>query len=267
MKKLLKRRTQKMVKNYLKYILLAIFTIQISSCTHTHLVSRQTPDLWAQQVNSNSGNNPGIIRFKEAMILKAENIRISGEMVNWTDQQSQQKMSATIHELQKITLATEGEDALKKRGMIHYKKGMVSIVENIHIAGDSASWTDRETQKKVTTNLNELKEITLIKKGKGAGEGFLAGLTGGFVSGFLIGLASGDDQRSETGWNIALSAEENGLLAGILLGGVGGLLGLASGASSGSKDKYILIDEPSDKPRVISSGKTIRSPVSVRRKF
>jgi len=205
METLLRHRTQKRVKSCLKSILLAVLAIQISSCTHTHMVIRQQPDAWAHRVNAT---------------------------------------------------------AEKNRGKVYFKNGDVALAKYIYVSGDSVNWIERVSREKASANLNEVRTFTLVKKGKGAVEGLLVGLADGFAGGFLIGFASGDDPP---GW-FSFSAEEKGLLTGIVLGGLGGLLGLASGATSGSKDKYILSDEPADKPSGTSVDNAIRSPVSVHRK-
>ncbi len=151
--------------------------------------------------------------------------------------------------------------AEKKRGKVYFKTGDVALAQKISVSGDSLSWTERFSREKTSANLNEIKTITLIKKGKGAWEGFLAGLASGFAGGFMVGLLSGDDPP---GW-FSFTAEEKGLILGVPLGVLGGLTGLIVGKNSGSKDKYILSDEPADKPRVISIGKTARWPIPVRK--
>ncbi len=153
--------------------------------------------------------------------------------------------------------------AEKNRGKVYFKNRDVALAQKISVSGDSVNWTDRLSRETASVNLNEVSTITLIKKGRGGGEGFLLGLAGGVLGGVLIGLISGDDPPRNF---LGFSAEQKAKMFGASLGVLGGLTGWIIGKNFGSKDKYILINESPDKLRVISVDKAIRSQVPVRGK-
>lgn len=82
-------------------------------------------------------------------------------------------------------------------------------------------------------------KVTDVRHGRGAAEGAGIGALIGAATGAAIGLADGDDECSPEGWCfLAFTAGEKAVIAGVLLGGVGGVIGLVAGAITGSKFVY-----------------------------
>lgn len=87
-------------------------------------------------------------------------------------------------------------------------------------------------------------KVTEIRHGRGALEGAGIGFLIGAVAGAAIGFADGDDECSPEGWCfVAFSAEEKAVIAGIGIGGIGGLIGLVAGGLSGSRFVYSYGDQ------------------------
>jgi hypothetical protein len=86
---------------------------------------------------------------------------------------------------------------------------------------------------------NEIVRIEDTSHGLGAVQGLGIGVGIGALTGALIGYSSGDDECSEDSWCILqFTAGEKAVLAGIALGGLGGLVGLVVGAAKGSTTIY-----------------------------
>jgi len=130
------------------------------------------------------------------------------------------------------------------------RKGQITLVNgrgyagrDFHLAEDSTHWRDLNTNKAQSISTSQIREISIKKSGRGAWEGFGVGLLAGAAIGAVIGFASGDDPGAdEPGLEnlFAITAGEKALRSGVYLGGLGGLVGLSVGATTGSKDKFVL---------------------------
>jgi len=126
------------------------------------------------------------------------------------------------------------------------RKGQVILVDgraydgrDFHLADDSTHWRDLNTNKAQSISTSQIREISIKKSGRGAWEGFGLGLASGAALGAVIGLGSGSDPE-DASLVFGASAGEKALGYGIVFGAGGGLVGLAAGASTGSKDKFVL---------------------------
>lgn len=98
----------------------------------------------------------------------------------------------------------------------------------------------RDTQGNVVP-YESVGSVEHVSHGMGALEGLGLGVLIGGGVGAVSGLASGDDRCDDTENECDVfnfTAGEKAILFGILIGGVGGLVGLAVGAVKGSKDVY-----------------------------
>jgi len=114
---------------------------------------------------------------------------------------------------------------------------------DFHLADDSTHWRDLNTNKAQSIPTSQIREIAIKKSGRGALEGFGIGLLAGAATGAVIGFASGDDPGADgQGFESLLqyAAAEKAGMGAILVGGIGGLVGIPIGASTGSKDKFVL---------------------------
>jgi len=117
------------------------------------------------------------------------------------------------------------------------------IVDRLQITPDSTFWRNPSGGNTESVPTSEVKSVVVRNRGRGALEGFGLGTLIGFGVGVLIGLISGDDPGAGAGRIFSFTAEEKAGMFGILLGVPGGLLGLLAGASTGSKDKFIIEDK------------------------
>jgi hypothetical protein len=105
-----------------------------------------------------------------------------------------------------------------------------------------------ENATKVDVRLNELRGLSIEKRGsflKGLGIGVLSGA----VTGALLGFLSGDDkQEQENRWAIlSFSAEQKALVSGLFFGVVGGAIGGIAGALKGADESITLDGMSSEK--------------------
>lgn len=85
----------------------------------------------------------------------------------------------------------------------------------------------------------EIVRIEETSHGLGAAQGFGIGAGIGVLTGAVIGLSSGDDECNDDQFCIfEFSAGEKAVIAGIALGGLGGLIGLVVGAAKGTTTIY-----------------------------
>ncbi len=105
----------------------------------------------------------------------------------------------------------------------------------VSTGSDSTSWLVTPPPSRHVVATSTVRHLTVIKRGRGAWEGFRAFLIAGTAVG-LLGFASGDDSSGY----ISFTAEEK-LAFGIAVGAVyGALIGAPLGALIGSKDRYAL---------------------------
>ena len=110
--------------------------------------------------------------------------------------------------------------------------------QGVLVTPDSTSWLDPRTDDLRTVPTEQVLELQLVSHGKGALQGFGIGVLSGAVTGAFLGIADGDDPRSD-GFNIMrFSAAQKAAMGAVVLGGLGGLAGLPLGASVGSRDIY-----------------------------
>lgn len=87
----------------------------------------------------------------------------------------------------------------------------------------------------------EIKTVTIVRRGTGALEGLGIGAGVGALAGILLGLADGDDEcNTGRGSDFCSNrtAADNAFVLGIVVGGLGGLIGLAIGGVAGSDFVY-----------------------------
>jgi len=131
-----------------------------------------------------------------------------------------------------------------REGWIKLSTGGVIAGQDIQISSDSTLWREPDSNQRQSVATSQIREISIKNSGRGAWEGFGIGLLAGAVTGAVIGFASGDDP--EQGLEILplslfqITAEQKAAIGAILGGGIGGLVGLPIGASTGSKDKFVL---------------------------
>jgi hypothetical protein len=105
-----------------------------------------------------------------------------------------------------------------------------------HVDVSPAGYGLREPNGQVVP-FGNVREVVVVKRGRGALEGLGIGALIGAGTGAVMGLASGDDQ-CEGFCLFQMTAEEKAVVGGILMGSLGGLVGLVVGAVRGSRDVY-----------------------------
>lgn len=120
--------------------------------------------------------------------------------------------------------------------------------KHIFVERDSVFWLNPGMEvlgsRHISGHISNIREISLISYGKGVVEGFVTGAAIGFAGGFFIGYADGDDPPSNEPFGdfLRFSAGEKGLILGVALGGIGAIVGIVTGAISGSREKMIIKD-------------------------
>lgn len=87
----------------------------------------------------------------------------------------------------------------------------------------------------------KIRRVTEERTLRGMGEGFLIGAGAGILAGVVVGFADGDDPpcMGDHQWLcFSLTGGEKAVVFGVLLGGLGGVLGVAVGAVRGSRMIY-----------------------------
>lgn len=118
--------------------------------------------------------------------------------------------------------------------------------KHIFVVRDSVFWLNPGMEvlgsRHISGHISNIREISLISYGKGVAEGFVTGAAIGFAGGFFIGYADGDDPPSNEPFGdfLRFSAGEKGLILGVALGGLGAIVGIVTGAISGSREKMII---------------------------
>jgi hypothetical protein len=83
--------------------------------------------------------------------------------------------------------------------------------------------------------LEEVREVKVVKRARGALDGALIGLGVGALSGLVLGLAAGDSpNREDCGY--PCTGAEKGELTAAVYGGIGTVLGAIVGAAIGHRD-------------------------------
>ena len=134
-----------------------------------------------------------------------------------------------------------------REGWIKLSTGGVIAGQDIQISSDSTLWREPDSNQRQSVATSQIREISIKNSGRGAWEGFGIGLLAGAATGAVIGFASGDDSGADGQELLSLplswfqvNAEQKVTIGAILGGGIGGLVGLTIGASTGSKDKFVL---------------------------
>jgi len=114
--------------------------------------------------------------------------------------------------------------------------GRALHVTDLDIAPDVASYVDANGQMQAVAT-DAIRQVTFVRRGRGALVGIGIGLLGGGGGGALVGLASGmscgaDDWFCGPGFNAAVF--------GTVFGAIGGVVGLATGTARGHRTVYRL---------------------------
>ena len=138
----------------------------------------------------------------------------------------------------------------RKKGahvMIQKKDGKTIIGELLTVKSDVIILMNSLDQTGITQSVNDIKKITIVKKGrffKGLGLGLIIG--GG--SGAVLGLASGDDKPGF----LSMTAGEKAAAGGLGLGILGALAGGILGAIKGIDESVVLEGRtPKDMSRIL----------------
>jgi hypothetical protein len=118
-------------------------------------------------------------------------------------------------------------------------------VNQISLENDSVYWNEIQTNKKMKNPTDNLIEINFINHKKGAAEGLGYGFLIGGLGGMILGFGLGGDSPGSGGM-VKFTAGEKALAVGAFFGILGGLGGLAVGATNGSIEKYIFDKEKLD---------------------
>lgn len=132
------------------------------------------------------------------------------------------------------------EKASRKRAALTLSRGREFQAEALRIDPDSVTWLDPKTKKVHSAASAEVLSVSFKDHGRGAGQGLGLGVLFGGLLLAPVGLASGDDPAcARDAWIcLRLEAEQKAALTGAFGAGLGGLIGLISGAGSGAKDVY-----------------------------
>ena len=112
---------------------------------------------------------------------------------------------------------------------------------DVKFIGTEVSWLDPTTGQRGSAEARRVHEIRIVNRGRGACKGGLYGGLGGLALGVLIGLLHKDSEDcAGTGGHCdpeSVRTEET-VMAGVVLGMTGYLVGLPVGAAVGVDDVY-----------------------------
>lgn len=144
-------------------------------------------------------------------------------------------ISGCSHSYKYSSIAEINYETQNRKMQLTLSDGKILAVDKFRITADSSDWLHETTGNKQFVSTSDVKNVVIIKRGRGAFEGLGLGGVIGFCIGALIGLNEGSDPRSEF---FSLSAEEKAMIYGIYFGAIGGLIGIPVGAAIGSKDRF-----------------------------
>jgi len=125
--------------------------------------------------------------------------------------------------------------------------GVSHSAQSLHVAADSTSWLDPSSGRVVSIKTSEIAGVRFKDSGRGAVAGLINGVIIGAALGATLGLMNSMGGGSGDGF---FSSEERTpvgesvLTVGATLGGIGGLIGLVTGAASGGEEVYRLDGQP-----------------------
>jgi hypothetical protein len=137
-------------------------------------------------------------------------------------------------------LAEMNRELNGREATIYLKDGSKQPGKDIQVNRDSTSWITLTQDKPVEVSTPEIERIVIIKRGRGALEGFC--ITAPIFAPFGALLGAGIASIDETRTNMTGPAIAGAALAGV---GTGIVLGMPIGAAIGSKEKYI-VSMPTD---------------------
>jgi hypothetical protein len=148
--------------------------------------------------------------------------------------------------IHKIDMTSEYSKIKETNDHLHDQKTKITLIDsrtitalNPQITADSVSWFDPALDSRNSFHVSEIKNISILKRGRGAWEGFRVGAIFGGIAGLLFGgIATADDTP---GRDPTLGADISPMAIAFIGAAGAGLIGLPIGAMTGSKDKYILI--------------------------
>jgi hypothetical protein len=147
--------------------------------------------------------------------------------------------------------AVLNERAARQPAHVLMRDGTQVGARGLILGDETATWTDADTGRPVSAPVTEVAEVRLRNNtGRGAAIGGTWGFLIGTAIGALLGLASGGGDQG----GVETNPLGDAMLAGIVTGAAGWVIGLPIGAIRGTDDIYRLPPSPQGTPNRLLDG-------------
>lgn len=128
-----------------------------------------------------------------------------------------------------------------KVATVHFRDGAKAQVVGLRVGPDSTSWLDRSNNRLVWVGTDEVREVSLVKTGKGALAGLAAGIVLGTTTGLIRAAMEGDDPPGDP---LALTQSEKFVIYPAALSVYSLLVTTPAGAIIGRRERYEIATTP-----------------------